>query len=84
MNQDSNCNYKTINTALAACLRTQGFQLLDVEISNSHSPAVFIFEKDKLIYQTEYLWQTGKAEGNLCDFFESYRLCLRMVKVGKL
>jgi len=77
-------NYLTQNTALAAYLRIEGFTLLDVEPTSYSKPAVFIFEQDPKIAQCERLWQLGQAEGNLSDFFESYRLCIRMVKVGKL
>lgn len=77
-------NYLTQNTALAAYLRVEGFTLLDVEPTEWRKPAVFIFEQDSKIAQCERLWQLGRAEGNLSDFFESYRLCIRMVKVGKL
>lgn len=84
--QDRNGNgdgyYSTKNTALAAYLRIEGFTLLDV--TNESNPAVFIFESDSKLYDCEKRWQLGKAEGNLSDFFESYRLCLRMVRVGKL
>jgi len=84
LNVNSNSNYNTINTALAAFLRTRGFQLLDVMPNDGRAPAVFVFDADPEIKKYEHLWQIAKAEGNLCDFFESYRLCLRMVKVGKL
>jgi hypothetical protein len=79
-----NNDYKTMNTAFAAYLRIEGFELLGVEPNNHGSPAVFFFEDDPKIKQCERLWQVGKVEGNLSDFYESYRMCLRMVKVGKL
>ncbi len=81
---NSDGEYSTKNTALAAYLRIEGFRLLDVTPSNYDNPAVFLFERDSKITEYEHLWQLGKAEGNLCMFWESYRLCLRMVKVGKL
>jgi len=76
--------YSTSNTALAAYLRIEGFRLLDVMPSNGNSPAVFYFENSPHVVEHERLWQLGRAEGNLCLFWESYRLCLRMVRVGKL
>ncbi len=79
-----NGEFRTRNTALAAYLRIEGFKLLDVDPSENNTPAVFYFEQDLKIPVCERLWQLGKAEGNLVDFWESYRLCLRMVKVGKL
>jgi len=77
-------NFITRNTALAAYLRIEGYNLLDVESSIANTPAVFYFEADPKIHELERLWQLGKAQGNLNAFWESYRLCLRMVKVGKL
>ena len=79
-----NGHFETRNTALAAYLRIEGFRLLDVEPSDGSAPAVFFFEQDSQIAEAEHLWQLGQAVGNLCDFWESYRLCLRMVKIGKL
>jgi len=81
---DSNGTFDTRNTALAAYLRIEGFRLLDVMPSGDNNPAVFYFKVDPQITKCERLWQLGKAEGNLSMFWESYRLCLRMVKVGKL
>lgn len=82
--RDGNGHFTTRNTALAAYLRTKGFTLLDVEVGDHYTPAVFVFEKHYKLVEFEKNWQLGKATGNLTDFFESYRLCLRMVRVGKL
>ena len=84
IDSNSDGKYFTRNTALAAYLRIEGFRLLDVTPSNYNNPAVFCFKRDSKIASCEHLWQLGKAEGNLSMFWESYRLCLRMVKVGKL
>jgi len=82
---DSNGKYLTKNTALAAYLRITGFKLLDVEPSQDGTPAVFIFENNSgIALDYEKQWQLRTAIGNLVDYWESYRLCLRMVKVGKL
>lgn len=82
MVDSNNGLYETKNTALAAYLRIEGFTLVDVSIDNF--PSVFIFENCPKITECEHLWQLNQAIGNLSDFFESYRLCLRMTKVGKL
>lgn len=82
--QNRDGEYRTINTALAAYLRIEGFRLLDVTPSEYNNPAVFYFKNSSNIDECERLWQLGKAEGNLCDFWESYRLCIKMVRVGKL
>jgi len=76
--------FATRNTALAAYLRIRGIKLLDVEPTLDNIPAVFLFENNSEIAEYERLWQLGKAEGNLTFFWESYRLCLRMIRVGKL
>ena len=80
----SNGDYRTRNTALAAYLRMTGFTILDVQPGDTKSPAIFIFKPDPKIIDHEKLWQLGEAIGNLTAYWESYRLCLRMVKVGKL
>jgi hypothetical protein len=79
-----NGNFTTRNTALAAYLRITGFTLLDVEPTMFDAPASFYFESNPRIEEYAHLWQMRKAIGNLNDYWESYRLCLRMVKVGKL
>ena len=79
-----NGNFTTRNTALAAYLRITGFNLLDVDPSTLDAPALFYFEKNTRLEEYEHLWQMRQAIGNLNDYWESYRLCLRMVKVGKL
>ena len=84
LDSNSDGTFNTRNTALAAFLRIEGFTLLDVTPSDYNTPAVFHFKTNSKIVGCEHLWQLGKAEGNLCNFWESYRLCLRMVKVGKL
>lgn len=82
MEDSNNGIYRTKNTALAAYLRMEGFTLIDVDILDF--PSVFVFSDSSLIPKHERLWQLGQATGNLNDFFESYRLCLKMTKVGKL
>ena len=76
--------YYTRNTALAAYLRTKGYELLKVERSQNGSPAIFVFKSSDDIYEEELSWQLRKPEGNLNQFFDSYRFCLRLVKRGKL
>lgn len=84
LEDDRNNEFSTRNTALAAYLRTEGFILLDVIPTEDGNPAVFIFESQPKILEYEHIWYLGEAKGNLCDFWENYRLCLKMVKVGKL
>jgi hypothetical protein len=77
--QGNNGEYSTKNTALAAYLRLEGFNLLDVSTSKDDAPAVFYFETDPHLKECERKWDLGKAEGNLCDYWTSYRRCLRMI-----
>ena len=75
-------NFSTKNTSLAAYLLIEGFTLLDV--FNEKFPTVFVFESNGLLPDCVRNFQIGKAEGNLVLYFEAYRKCLRMTKVGKL
>ena len=74
--------YKTTDTALAAYLYSEGFELLEVDGSNF--PSVFYFENSnpKL---SEYIrnFQIGKAEGNIAIFFKSYKTMLARIKDSK-
>lgn len=80
--------YSTKNTSLAAYLLIEGFNLLDVHIetieNNYRTVATFIFENNNSLLEHVHKFQIAKAEGNLVLYFEAYRKCLRMTKVGKL
>lgn len=87
--EDTDGQFSTKNTSLAAYLYMEGFELLDVEIrsSNEHSYqtiATFIFESDSLLKDCVRNFQIANVIGNLVLYFEAYRKCLRMTKVGKL
>ena len=80
---DRDKQFPTKSTALAAYLYMEGFRLLDVIIEGF--PTIFIFEDDdKQLPECVHKFQIAKAEGNLVLFFEAYRKCLKMTKVGKL
>jgi len=80
--EDKDGQFSTKNTSLAAYLYMEGFTLLDV--LNEDFPTVFIFESDKTLLDCVRKFQVAKVEGNLVLYFEAYRKCLRMTKVGKL
>ena len=89
--ENTNGQFSTKNTSLAAYLYMEGFELLDVQISgsnyndyNARTVATFIFESNNLLPECVKKFQIAKAEGNLVLYFEAYRKCLRMTKVGKL
>ena len=79
---DRDGNYSTKETALAAYLYMEGFQLVDVDIDKF--PSTFIFSSSEQLLDCVRLFQVCKAEGNLGQYFEAYRKCLKMTKVGKL
>jgi len=86
--EDIDGQFSTKNTSLAAYLYMEGFTLLDVLFEtneNSYNTvAVFVFESNSLLPECVRNFQIAKAEGNLVLYFEAYRKCLRMTKVGKL
>lgn len=82
MANNTDGNYSTKSTALAAYLYMEGFQLIDVETDGF--PSLFVFESSKQLLQCAHNFQIAKVEGNLVVFFEAYRKCLRMIRVGKL
>lgn len=79
---DIDGQFSTKNTSLAAYLYMEGFTLLDV--LNEQFPTIFVFETNSLLPECVRKFQVAKAEGNLVLYFEAYRKCLRMTKVGKL
>ena len=75
--------YQTRNTALAAWLYSQGFELLDTDITESDS-VVFLFKNDdKTLKEAVRLYQLGQAEGNINIFFGAYKKMLRRIKGAK-
>ena len=86
--EDINGKFSTKNTSLAAYLYMEGFELLDVLFESNqgsyNTVAVFVFESNSLLSELVKKFQVAKAEGNLVLYFEAYRKCLRMTKVGKL
>ena len=84
---DTDGKYSTKTTSLAAYLLTEGFDLTDVSIEHIDggykTVATFVFESNNELLSCVKQFQIGRAEGNLVLFFESYRKCLRMTKVGK-
>lgn len=74
--------YDTRDTALAAYLHSEGFELLDVDSSNF--PTVFYFGNDNS-QLSKFIrdFQVGKAIGNIAVFFRSYKIMLARIKEGK-
>lgn len=78
-NYKPNPYFTTEDIALASWLHSNGIKLLSTD--NSCFPTKFIFENhtnqiDPLIS----VFQTGKATGNICAFYRSYKILLKQVK----
>jgi CBS domain containing-hemolysin-like protein len=86
--EDTDNNFSTKNTSLAAYLYMEGFELLDVHLETGQTGyrtiATFIFESNNKLPDCVHKFQIAKAEGNLVLYFEAYKKCLRMTKLGKL
>ena len=75
----NNNHYSTPDTAQAAWLYSQGFELLDVETAGF--PSIFLFENSSpKLMEAVCLFQRGEAEGNISTFFRAYKKLLRMIK----
>lgn len=74
--------YSTKDTALAAYLHTEGFELIDVD--SSSFPSIFHFKDDNpKIREYVHAFQSGKAEGNIAMFFRAYKIMLSELKDSK-
>ena len=75
----SESTYSTADTALAAWLYANGFQLL--KIDRSEFPSIFHFEdSSEELTQLVHDFQAGKAEGNIIIFFRAYKILLGKIK----
>jgi len=85
--QDNNNNldgtFLTKETALAAYLYTEGFELIDV-IVNKFEPSIFLFEDSSQLQIKAKDFRAFKAIVNAHQYYEAYRKCLVMVKHGKI
>ena len=71
--------FTTQNTALAAYLQTQGFEL--IEMTLEQSPVSFTFEACKELQDEVRQWDMGRAAGNICVFFANYRSLIKKIKL---
>ena len=87
--QDNNNNYNldgtftTKETALAAYLYTEGFELIDV-IVNKFEPSIFLFENSSQLQVQAKGFRLHQVMVNAANYYEAYRKCLVMVKHGKI
>ncbi len=71
--------FTTQNTALAAYLQTQGFEL--IEMTLWQTPVSFTFEACAELQDEVRQWDLGKAAGNICIFFANYRALIKKIKL---
>jgi len=90
---NTNGTFPTMNTALAAYLKTEGFTHVDTTANPKlRNPkdfdAVFHFQNDPHILDCVHLWNTGQAEGNHSVFLDNYRQLVgeakKVVSVARL
>jgi hypothetical protein len=71
--------YSTTDIALAAYLHSQGFDLISVD--DSKFPTTFSFNNSSEDFQKYIgLWERTKAEGNLVQFYRSYKTMISKIK----
>ena len=82
MNNNNNENDSTVvitDISLAAYLHLEGFVIVDVNISSF--PTKFVFQDNSgKLSKSIYLWKCGKAEGNLFQYYRSYKEMIARVK----
>ena len=82
MNISPNDIYPTNDTALAAWLVSQGFELLDLDFSKPSSVA-FLFKNDtKALKEAVRIFQRLEAVGNVNAFYRAYRQMLLKIREG--
>lgn len=81
--QSGNNRFATPDTALAAWLYSQGFELLDVE---SGTPSSFFIFSSENPHLADYVrdFECGRAVGSVLTFYLAYKKMLTKVKVGQL
>ena len=71
--------YITTDIALAAYLHSEGFDLVFVD--ESAFPAKFFFKNNSPKFSNCIaLWERAKAEGNLFQFYRSYKTMIAKIK----
>lgn len=77
---DNDGSYTTTDTAEASWLYSQGFELTDVivkDFKRTGEPSIFVFKNNSPdIKRAAFLFQCGKAEGDILAFFRAYKRML--------
>jgi len=84
LNSFTNDTFSTNNTALAAWLVSQGFELLDLDFSNPDSVAFLFRDDTQALHKAIRLFELEEAEGNINAFFRSYKRMLLKIRGGRL
>jgi len=80
MNNINTLNYSTNDTALAAYLVSQGYELLELDFNNN-SHVTFIFSPEPAtISDCVRSFEAGLAEGNIMAFFRNYKRLLSRIR----
>jgi len=75
--------FSTPNTALAAYLISEGFELTDKDTSNP-SHIVFIFHNSSVkLSELVHAFNIGKATGNIATFYHIYRELIDLTRREK-
>lgn len=73
-------NYSTNDTALAAYLISQGYELLELNFNNG-SHVTFMFSPEPAsIAECVRNFEAGTAEGNIMAFFRNYKRLLSRIR----
>lgn len=80
--QDGDKEFRTSDTPLAAYLLSEGFNLLDIDYSNTKR-FVFVFANDsKKLADFTRQYHLAKARGNIVSFFSAYKHLLFKIRNG--
>jgi hypothetical protein len=79
----NNEHFRTSDTALAAYIQLEGFQIIDVDPSGQRS--VFVFspqETDPKILELNKLFYSGKAKVEPSNYLRNYKVLTRHARDG--
>lgn len=72
--------FTTPETALAAYLQSEGYELLEIDNSNPRKCKFSFSNNDQRLAQLVFEFGCGKATGNIIKFYDCYRKLVDDVK----